>query len=154
MLGLARWVDNFSISFARHIFFNIFYSEDNLFSFLFAYFDTPDKEGKAKKKSILFGPVFIWLGCFFFSQPDRVIFLRLVAARKAAEEEESFCVCVCVWMIAPRHYEWPFVCVCCTASLLLLLPPSPFVSVGVGCRSERRGNQRLQPMRKQREREG
>lgn len=56
-------------------------------------------------------------------------------------------------MIAPRHYEWPFVCVCCTASLLLLLPPSPFVSVGDGCRSERRGNQRLQPMRKQRERE-
>jgi hypothetical protein len=32
---------------------------------LFAYFDTPDKEGKAKKKSILFGAVFIWLGCFF-----------------------------------------------------------------------------------------
>jgi hypothetical protein len=79
-----------------YFFFNIFYSEDNLFSFLFAYFDTPDKEGKAKKKSILFGPVFIWLGCFFFSLPDRVIFLRLVAARKAAEEEESFCVCVCM----------------------------------------------------------
>lgn len=77
-------------------FFFIFYSADNLFSFLFAYFDTPDKKGKAKKKSILFGPVFIWLGCFFFSQPDRVIFLRLVAARKAAEEEESFCVCVYV----------------------------------------------------------